>query len=144
MQLYKTYKVNRLAALSPHRRADPVFLGLSNSPELHRAAMPPSSNTCPSHITWLTDSFPQRTVLYHASAHGRLHVHSSSASRPPPAIPPTEEGRPVFMPVIFTVMFINFPAGLVIYWLCNNILSIGRDGGCCVDIAGLRERGSHG
>ena len=32
----------------------------------------------------------------------------------------------MFMPVIFTVMFINFPAGLVIYWLCNNILSIGQ------------------
>ena len=30
----------------------------------------------------------------------------------------------MIMPVVFTVMFINFPAGLVLYWLCNNILSI--------------------
>jgi YidC/Oxa1 family membrane protein insertase len=29
-----------------------------------------------------------------------------------------------FMPVIFTVMFLFFPAGLVLYWVTNNILSI--------------------
>ncbi len=30
----------------------------------------------------------------------------------------------LLMPVVFTVFFINFPAGLVLYWLVNNILSI--------------------
>lgn len=30
----------------------------------------------------------------------------------------------LFMPLIFTFMFLNFPAGLVIYWLTNNILTI--------------------
>ena len=41
---------------------------------------------------------------------------------------PTQQKVMMFMPVIFTVMFINFPAGLlmVIYWLCNNILPIGQ------------------
>jgi len=29
-----------------------------------------------------------------------------------------------FLPLIFTVMFINFPSGLVLYWLVNNVLSI--------------------
>jgi len=29
-----------------------------------------------------------------------------------------------FLPIIFTVMFINFPSGLVLYWLVNNVLSI--------------------
>jgi YidC/Oxa1 family membrane protein insertase len=29
-----------------------------------------------------------------------------------------------FMPVIFTVMFLFFPAGLVLYWVTNNTLSI--------------------
>jgi len=32
----------------------------------------------------------------------------------------------MFLPLIFTVMFINFPSGLVLYWLTNNILSIGQ------------------
>ena len=31
-----------------------------------------------------------------------------------------------WMPVIFTVMLANFPAGLVIYWAWNNVLSIGQ------------------
>jgi YidC/Oxa1 family membrane protein insertase len=30
------------------------------------------------------------------------------------------------MPVIFTFMFLNFPSGLVLYWLINNVLSIGQ------------------
>ena len=30
----------------------------------------------------------------------------------------------MFMPIIFTVMFLNFPSGLVLYWLVNNVLSI--------------------
>jgi len=32
----------------------------------------------------------------------------------------------MLMPVVFTVMFVNFPAGLVLYWLVNNVLSIAQ------------------
>jgi YidC/Oxa1 family membrane protein insertase len=32
----------------------------------------------------------------------------------------------LFMPVIFTFMFLNFPVGLVIYWLVNNLLTIAQ------------------
>lgn len=32
----------------------------------------------------------------------------------------------MFMPIIFTFMFLTFPAGLVVYWLTNNVLSIGQ------------------
>jgi YidC/Oxa1 family membrane protein insertase len=32
----------------------------------------------------------------------------------------------MFLPLIFTVMFINLPSGLVLYWLTNNILSIAQ------------------
>lgn len=31
-----------------------------------------------------------------------------------------------FMPILFTAMFWNFPAGLVLYWFMNNILTIGQ------------------
>jgi YidC/Oxa1 family membrane protein insertase len=30
----------------------------------------------------------------------------------------------MFLPVVFTIMFLNFPAGLVLYWIVNNTLSI--------------------
>ena len=32
----------------------------------------------------------------------------------------------MMMPLIFTVIFINFPSGLVLYWLVNNVISIGQ------------------
>jgi len=32
----------------------------------------------------------------------------------------------MFMPIFFTFMFINFPSGLVLYWLVNNILSMAQ------------------
>jgi len=32
----------------------------------------------------------------------------------------------LIMPVVFTFMFLSFPTGLVIYWLFNNLLSIGQ------------------
>jgi YidC/Oxa1 family membrane protein insertase len=39
---------------------------------------------------------------------------------------PTQAKIMLIMPVVFTFIFLNFPAGLVIYWLLNNILSIGQ------------------
>jgi len=31
-----------------------------------------------------------------------------------------------FLPPVFTVMFLFFPSGLVLYWVVNNVLSIGQ------------------
>jgi YidC/Oxa1 family membrane protein insertase len=32
----------------------------------------------------------------------------------------------MFMPIIFTFLFLSFPSGLVLYWLVNNVLTIGQ------------------
>jgi len=39
---------------------------------------------------------------------------------------PMQQKIMLLMPVIFTFFFLNFPSGLVIYWLWNNILQIGQ------------------
>jgi len=39
---------------------------------------------------------------------------------------PTQAKIMLMMPIVFTFIFLNFPSGLVIYWLINNILSIGQ------------------
>ncbi|RPJ40189.1 MAG: membrane protein insertase YidC, partial [Deltaproteobacteria bacterium] len=39
---------------------------------------------------------------------------------------PTQQKMMLIMPVVFTFMFLTFPTGLVIYWLFNNLLSIGQ------------------
>ena len=44
----------------------------------------------------------------------------------PTAGDPTQAKIMLMMPIVFTFMFINFPAGLVLYWLVNNILTIGQ------------------
>jgi YidC/Oxa1 family membrane protein insertase len=36
------------------------------------------------------------------------------------------------MPIFFTIMFMNFPAGLVLYWLVQNVLTIGQQ--CLIKI----------
>ena len=42
----------------------------------------------------------------------------------PPMGDPAQAKMMMLMPVVFTVIFINFSSGLVLYWLVNNILSI--------------------
>ena len=42
----------------------------------------------------------------------------------PPPPDPTQAKVMMLMPVIFTVMFLTFPSGLVLYWVANNVLSI--------------------
>ena len=39
---------------------------------------------------------------------------------------PTQRRMMMLMPVMFTFMFINFPSGLVLYWLINNLLTIAQ------------------
>jgi len=39
---------------------------------------------------------------------------------------PMQQKIMLLMPVIFTFMFLSFPSGLVIYWLLNNVISIGQ------------------
>jgi YidC/Oxa1 family membrane protein insertase len=44
----------------------------------------------------------------------------------PPAADPMQQRMMWMMPIMFGVMFFFFPAGLVLYWLTNNILSIAQ------------------
>jgi YidC/Oxa1 family membrane protein insertase len=44
----------------------------------------------------------------------------------PPPGDPSQAKMMMLMPIVFTFIFINFSSGLVLYWLINNILSIGQ------------------
>jgi YidC/Oxa1 family membrane protein insertase len=44
----------------------------------------------------------------------------------PAAGDPAQQRMMMLMPVVFTVMFINFPSGLVLYWFASNVMSIGQ------------------
>jgi YidC/Oxa1 family membrane protein insertase len=42
----------------------------------------------------------------------------------PSTMDPNQAKIFMFMPIIFTFMFLNFPSGLVLYWMVNNLLTI--------------------
>lgn len=134
MQMYKAYKVNPLGGCLPMVIQIPVFIALYRlldySLELRHAPF----------MWWIKDlAAPDR--LFHFGFHIPL-------MDPPTGIPvltllmgasmllqqkmtptpgdPMQAKIMMFMPIFFTFIFINFPAGLVLYWLTNNILSIGQ------------------
>jgi YidC/Oxa1 family membrane protein insertase len=135
MSLYRTYKINPLGGCLPMVVQLPVFFALYRmlyqAIELRHAPF----------FLWIDDlSAPDRLF--------RFNVDSIPFMEPPYGIPvltiimgatmllqqkmsppmgdPTQAKVMMFMPLIFTVIFINFSAGLVLYWLVNNVLSISQ------------------
>jgi len=132
MELYKRHKVNPLGGCLPMVVQFPVFIGLYQglmyAIELRQAPF----------FGWITDlSQPDRL--------GSLALPFVD----PPGLPiltlimggsmilqqkmtpmttgdPMQQKMMMLMPVVFTVMFVNFPAGLVLYWLINNVLSVAQ------------------
>jgi YidC/Oxa1 family membrane protein insertase len=125
MELYKRHKVNPLGGCLPMILQIPVFFGLyqalSSTIQLRHAPF----------VGWITDlSAPERlpimgygipvlTILLGVS----MFLQQKMA---PPAGDPTQQKVMMLMPILFTYMFIGFPAGLTLYWLTNNVLTIAQ------------------
>ncbi len=126
MQLYKTYGVNPASGCLPILVQIPVFIGLYqallNSLELRHADFIyylPFTD-----ITWLADLSTKDPLYITPILMGATMFLQQKLS--PPMGEPIQQKIMLAMPIIFTVMFINFPSGLVVYWLFNNILSIAQ------------------
>ena len=125
MELYKRHKVNPLGGCLPMLLQMPVFFGLymllQNTIELRHAPF----------ALWITDlAAPERLMI---AGYGipvlTLLLGASmflQQKMTPTAADPTQQRIMMLMPVVFTFMFINFPAGLTLYWLTQNILTIGQ------------------
>jgi YidC/Oxa1 family membrane protein insertase len=116
MQLYRTHKVNPLGGCLPIVLQIPVFFALYqtllNSIELRQEPF----------IFWIHDlSAPDQTYVTPILMTGSMFLQQRMS---PPMADPTQQRVMMFMPLIFGFMFLNFPSGLVLYWLVNNILSI--------------------
>ncbi len=134
MSLYKTYKINPMGGCLPMVLQIPVFFALYRmlyqAIELRHAPF----------FLWINDlSAPDR--LFHFSFSipfmqppygipvltvimGATMLLQQKMSPPPGD--PTQAKMMMLMPIVFTVIFINFSSGLVLYWLINNILSIAQ------------------
>jgi len=130
MRLYQTYKVNPLGGCLPMVLQIPVFFALYKvllqTIELRHAPF----------MLWINDlSAPDRlyigfdipflhglpvlTLLMGATMFLQQKMTPSTGD-------PTQAKVMMFLPIVFTVMFVNFASGLVLYWFVNNLLSIAQ------------------
>ena len=126
MQLYKTYKVNPAGGCLPILVQLPVFIGLYkallNSIELRHA---PFISSLPfTDIPWLTDLASPDPFFITPLLMGATMLLQQKMTPTPGD--PTQAKIMMLMPIIFTGLFLTFPSGLVVYWLVNNVISIGQ------------------
>jgi YidC/Oxa1 family membrane protein insertase len=124
MALYRTFKVNPLAGCLPMVLQLPVFIALYNvlgyAIELRHASFIP---TLPfTNIVWLADLSSKDPLLITPLVMGATMFLQQQMSPSPGD--PTQAKMMMFLPLVFTVLFLNFASGLVVYWLVNNVLSI--------------------
>jgi len=118
MALYKEHKVNPFSGCLPMLIQIPVFFGLYKalmySIELRQSPL----------FFWIQDLSAPDPYYITPIIMGATQFISQKMT--PAMGDPMQQKIMLFMPVIFTFFFLNFPAGLVIYWLFNNILQIGQ------------------
>jgi YidC/Oxa1 family membrane protein insertase len=117
MKLYQEEKVNPLGGCLPMIIPIPVFLALYwvllGSVELRGADW-----------LWIKD-LSSKDPYYILPILMAITTFLQSKMSPP-ATDPLQAKMMLYMPLIFSVMFIWFPAGLVLYWVINNVLSIAQ------------------
>ena len=125
MALYKRRGVNPMGGCLPILVQIPVFFGLYSallhSLELRHApfALWINDLSAPEALHVFGVPVPLMVILFGLSMFAQQYTTPSAAD-------PTQRKIMLAMPVVFTVMFIifPFPAGLVLYWLVNNLISI--------------------
>ena len=130
MNLYKTYKVNPLGGCLPMFLQIPVFFALYKvllqAIELRHAPF----------MFWINDlSAPDRLFIgFDIPYLGGLPVLTLlmggsmflQQKMTPTSADPAQARVMMFLPVIFTFMFLNFASGLVLYWFVNNLLAMAQ------------------
>lgn len=118
MELYRKEKVNPLGGCLPIIIQIPVFIALYyvllESVELRHAPF----------MLWIQDLSSKDPYYILPLIMGATMFLQQRMNPAPPD--PMQAKIMMLMPLIFTVLFLSFPAGLVLYWTVNNLLSIGQ------------------
>jgi YidC/Oxa1 family membrane protein insertase len=116
MLLYKRRKINPMSGCLPMVIQIPVFIALYNALqytiEMRHAPF----------FLWMKDLAAKDPIYITPLIMGATMVIQQKMT--PSAADPAQAKMFMLMPVMFTFLFLNFPSGLVLYWLVNNILSI--------------------
>ena len=134
MSLHKTYKINPMGGCLPMIVQIPVFFALfrvlPNSIELRHApfilwikdlSAPDRLFSFPFQIPYMAPpcGIPVLTIIMGASMFLQQKMTPTTGD-------PAQAKMMMLLPIVFTFLFINFPSGLVLYWLVNNVLSIAQ------------------
>jgi YidC/Oxa1 family membrane protein insertase len=133
MELYRNEKINPLGGCLPILVQIPVFISLYwvllASVEMRNAPW----------TLWVTDlATPDPWFILPLLMMATMWIQYKLNPVPPD---PVQAKVMMFMPLIFGVMFFFFPAGLVLYWLTNNILSIAQQWYVTKQIAKAKKPG---
>ncbi|HLW05380.1 MAG TPA: membrane protein insertase YidC [Azoarcus sp.] len=118
MKMYRTEKINPLGGCLPILVQIPVFIALYwvllGSVEVRHAPW----------LGWITDLSAKDPYFILPVLMGASMLVQMKLNPTPPD--PLQAKLMMALPVVFTVMFLWFPSGLVLYWVVNNILSIAQ------------------
>lgn len=118
MGLYREHKMNPMGGCLPMLLQIPVFFALYyvllDAIELRQAPF----------FWWITDLSAKDPYYIWPLLMGVSMFVQQKMS--PSMADPMQAKIMLLMPIIFTFMFLNFPVGLVIYWLVNNVLTIAQ------------------
>jgi len=116
MELYKEHRVNPLGGCLPMLVQIPVFIALYKvllgTIELRHAPF----------ALWITDLSVKDPYYITPIIMGATMFIQQKMT--PSTMDPLQAKMMLAMPVVFTFIFLNFPSGLVLYWLVNNLLTI--------------------
>lgn len=119
MKLYKEEKVNPMGGCLPILIQMPIFIALywtfMEAVELRHAPF----------FGWIQDLSAQDPYYILPLLMGASMFLLQKMS-PTPVADPMQQKVMNFMPVIFTVFFLWFPSGLVLYWLTSNLITIAQ------------------
>ena len=118
IELYKKHKVNPLGGCLPMVLQIPVFIALYHalffSIELRGAPF----------IGWIKDlSVADPYYIWPVVMGVTMFIQQKLN---PSIGDPTQQKIMMFLPIVFTFLFMSFPSGLVLYWTINNVLTISQ------------------
>jgi YidC/Oxa1 family membrane protein insertase len=118
MRLYQTHKINPLGGCLPLLLQLPVFIAL------YKALYVAIELRHSPFIFWIKDLSEMDPYYVTPIIMGASYFLQQKLT--PTSMDPTQQKIMLLMPVIFTVIFLNLPSGLVLYFFVSNLLSIAQ------------------
>jgi YidC/Oxa1 family membrane protein insertase len=116
MELYRRRRINPLSGCLPLLLQLPVFFAL------YRALLVSINLRHAPFVLWIRDLSSKDPTYISPILMGLSMILQQKLT--PQQGDPAQQKMMLFMPILFTLLFLNFPSGLVLYWLSSNVFGI--------------------